>query len=275
MTPFIKRLYPWLGACVLLAQTAPVPDVATLLKEVQDHQRQMDSIRENYTFHEIVRTDSVDGNGAVKESKSEESEVFFMGGHRIIRLVKRDGKELSARDAAKELERVKKEIDGYAKSPPVTQRGRGGSRARIISRILPVAKMSNPRRITFRDRPTLVFDFSGDPKAKSKGMEQDIAKKLAGTIWIDEADKQVAHLELHFYDNFHIAGGVLASVQKGSSMVVDQAPIGDGLWMQTSSEDHLAARVVIKSLHENIHIQDFDYRKFDVGTRQQILSSPN
>jgi hypothetical protein len=260
---------------VLLAQTAPVPDVATLLKEVQDHQRQMDSIRENYTFHEIVRTDSVDGNGAVKESKSEESEVFFMGGHRIIRLVKRDGKELSARDAAKELERVKKEIDGYAKSPPVTQRGRGGSRARIISRILPVAKMSNPRRITFRDRPTLVFDFSGDPKAKSKGMEQDIAKKLAGTIWIDEADKQVAHLELHFYDNFHIAGGVLASVQKGSSMVVDQAPIGDGLWMQTSSEDHLAARVVIKSLHENIHIQDFDYRKFDVGTRQQILSSPN
>jgi hypothetical protein len=262
------------GAALLLALAAlawaQIPDTGALLREVLDHQSRTDAIRENYTFHEIVRTEALDGNGVVKETKSEESEVFFVNGHRIIRLVKRGGVELSAREQEREQERVKKEIDGYAKGARGAERGRGGGRARIISRILAVARTSNPRRVLFRGRETLVFDFEGDPKAKAEGMDQSAAKKLAGTVWIDEADKQVSRLEVHFYDNFHIGGGLLASVQKGTSMNVDQSPLGDGLWMQTASEDHLAARVVIKNLRENVHIQDFDFKKFDIGTSEHI-----
>lgn len=251
------------------AQTAAIPDVPTLLREVQEHQRKTDTIREDYTFHEIVRTDTLNGDGTVKETKSEESEVFFVHGHRILQVLKRDGVELNARDRAKEEDRVRKEIEGQAKKPKPTERGRGGGRDHIVSRILAVAKTSNPRRENFRGRPTLVFDFEGDPKAKANGMDQNAAKKLAGTIWIDEADREVARLEVRFYDNFRI-GGFLANVQKGTSMNVDQAPIGDGLWMQTGSEDHLAARLVVKNLRMNVHIQDFDFKKFNVGTKQQI-----
>jgi hypothetical protein len=256
-----------LSAFVLYAQ---IPEVTALLKQVQEHQHQTDSIRENYTFHELVRTDTLDSGGKVQESKSEESEVFFVTGHRIIRLVKRDGVELSPHEQEREQERVRKEIDGYARVAHGAERGRGGGRARIISQILAVAKTSNPRRVSFRGRDTLVFDFAGDPNAKASGMDQNAAKKLAGTVWIDEADRQVARLEVHFYDNFRIGGGLLASVRKGTSMNVDQAPLGDGLWMQTGSEDHLAARIVIKNLRENVHIQDFDFKKFDIGTVQQI-----
>lgn len=255
-----------LPACVAYAQT---PDAAALLKEVLAHQRKTDAIRENYTFHEIVRTDMLDGSGKVKETKSEESEVFFVSGHRIMRLVKRDGAALSAREQQREQERVVKEIEGHRKSLPYTERERGGGQARIITRILAVSTTSNPRHVMFRDRPTLVFDFAGDPKAKAAGMEQSAAKKLAGTVWIDEADKQVARLEVHFFDNFRI-GGFLASVQRGSSMNVDQAPLGDGLWMQVGSEDHLAARIVVKNLRENVHIEDFDFKKFDVGIAEKI-----
>lgn len=249
---------------------AQIPDVPALLNEVQEHQRRTDAMRENYTFHEIVRTDTLDGDGKVKGSKSEESEVFFVNGHRVIRLIKRDAVELSAREQEHELERARKEIEGFAKAPRGAQRGRGGGRARIISQILAVTKTSNPREITFRGRDTLVFDFAGDPKAKANGMDQNAAKKLAGTVWIDAADRQVARLEVHFYDNFRIGGGLLASVQKGTSMAVDQAPLGEGLWMQTGSEDHLAARIVVKNLRENLHIQDFDFKKFDIGTVEKI-----
>jgi hypothetical protein len=251
------------------AQNAPIPDVPTLLRQVQEHQRKTDAIRENYTFREIVRTDTLNRDGSIKETKSEESEVFFVRGHRILQLLKRDGSELSERERAKEEERVRKEIDGYTKKPKPTERGRGGGRDHIVSRMLAVAKTSNPRREIFRGRPTLIFDFEGDPKAKASGMDQNAAKNLAGTIWIDEADRQVARLEVRFYDNFRV-GGFLANVQKGTSMNVDQMPIGEGLWMQTASEDHLAARVVIKNLRMNVHIQDFDFKKFNVGTKQEI-----
>jgi hypothetical protein len=252
------------------AQTAAIPDPAALLKEVLDHQHTTDAIRENYTFHEIVRTDLLDGKDNVTGTKSEESEVFFVNGHRILRIVKRDGAELGPKEQEREQERVRKEIDGYVKAARGTERGRGGGRARIVTQILAVAKTTNPRRISFRGRDTLVFDFAGDPTAKASGMDQSAAKKLAGTVWIDEKDRQVARLEVHFYDNFRIGGGLVASVQKGTSMNVDQSPLGEGLWMQTGSEDHLAARVVVKNLRENVHIQDFDFKRFDIGTAQQI-----
>jgi len=274
VSPHSERLHhwSWFGVGLLLASLCPaqIPDPAALLKDVLDHQHQTDAIRENYTFHEIVRTETLDGNDKVKETTTLESEVFFVSGRRIIRLVKREGVELSAKDQAREQERVKKEIDGVLSAPRGAQRGRGGGRARIVSEILAVAKTSNPRRVSFRGRDTLVFDFAGDPKAKASGMDQNAAKKLAGTVWIDEADRQVARLEVHFYDSFRIGGGLLASVQKGTSMNVDQSPLGEGLWMQVSSEDHLAARVVVKNFRMNVHIQDFDFKKFDIGTVQKI-----
>jgi hypothetical protein len=262
------------AATLLLAcmASAQIPDAGALLKEVLEHQRKTDAIRENYTFHEIVRTDMLDGGGKVKETKSEELEVFFVSGHRIMRLVKRDGVELNAHDRQREQERVTNEVAGNRKRLPYTERERGGGQARIITRILAVSTTSNPRHVMFRDRPTLVFDFAGDPKAKATGMDQNAAKKLAGTVWIDEADRQVARLEVHFSDNFRIGGGLLASVQKGTSMNVDQAPLGDGLWMQVGSEDHLAARIVVKNLRENVHIQDFDFKKFDVGMAEKIAA---
>ena len=48
-----------------------------------------------------------------------------------------------------------------------------------------------------------------------------------GTAWIDEADRQVAHLEVIFNDNFHVAGGLFANVEKGSNFHFDQALVND------------------------------------------------
>jgi len=81
VTPYSERLHHrtrLIAAALLLTAVAyaQIPDAAALLQEVLEHQRKTDSIRENYTFHEIVRTDMLDGDGKVKETKSEESEVF-------------------------------------------------------------------------------------------------------------------------------------------------------------------------------------------------------
>jgi hypothetical protein len=141
----------------------------------------------------------------------------------------------------------------------------------MISTILPMVTVSNPRRISFHGRSTLAFDFIGDPHAKAKDTNQNVAKKMAGTVWFDEADHQVARLEVHLYDNFRLGGGLLASVQKGSTIDVEQSPIGDGLWMQTSSEQRFAARIVVKSVRENVHIKNVDFKKFNVDALDKTL----
>jgi hypothetical protein len=85
-------------------------------------------------------------------------------------------------------------------------------------------------------------------------------------------DHEVARLEVRFDDNFHIGGGFLASIQRGTSLVFVQARLDQDLWMPVASEIHLASReLLIKGVRENIHITDSDFRRFDVGVVQQIV----
>ena len=255
------------GLFVSVAGAQAIPDLDTLLKEMQANQHKMDNIRENYTFHRIRTEEDLDEKGAVIKTTSQEREIFFVNGFSIGRLVKKDGVELKGAEEKNEQARVKKMIEMRLKSEgPKRQRGQ----VSLISQILPMVKVSNPRRLSFHDRNTLAFDFTGDPHAKGKDMEENAAKKLAGTIWFDEADRQVARFEVHFYDNFRIGAGFLASVQKGTTFEVEQSPIGEGLWMQTSSEQHITARIVVKSFRQNVHIKNFDFKKFNVDTMQQI-----
>ena len=127
----------------------------------------------------------------------------------------------------------------------------------------------NPRRENYHGRPAIVFDFIGRKDAETHGMIEDASKKLQGTIWIDEADRQVAHLEVSFNDNFHVAGGILATIQKGSNFRFDQAPVGGGVWLPTGGEGSMQARVLLlKSVRQRYSERDYDFKHFSVDAQQ-------
>jgi hypothetical protein len=251
---------------LLFFQDAPLPDPVALMKEVQTHQKQMDELRENYTFHRIRQVEELDGKGAVKKTTVVEREVFYVNGRQIARLIKNGDTPLTPDEDKKEQERVRKLTIENAKKPPSF--GKGGG-VNLILMVLSVADVSNPRRVDLNGRSTLVFDFKGDKRAEAHGMQENGAKKLEGSVWVDEADRQVAKLEVEFYDNFRIAGGLLASIQKGTVMKVEQSPIGEGLWMQTESDQHMNMRVIVKGVHENTLVKNFDFKRFNAEALPQ------
>jgi len=260
------------GVCALAQIAAPgarpIPDPGALLEEAKANQHKLDEIRENYTFHMIRRTDDLDKNGAVVKTTSFEREVFFVNGRRIARLVKRDGKKLAPSEDKAEQARVRKVVETAIKAG--SRPTRSPSRVGEITDILAVVKISNPRRVLLKGRESLAYDFTGDPHAHSSDLEQSAAKKMSGTLWFDEADRQVARLEVRFDADFHIGGGLLANIEKGTTMEMEQSPVGDGLWMQTSNAQHMDARLVVKKIREDIHVEDFDFKKFNVAAVQQV-----
>ena len=236
---------------------AQMPDIHDLLKDVQAHQAKLDQIRDNYTFHQTSTTEELDGPGRVVKSTTTESEVFFVNGWRVSRVVKKEGKAVAEED-------VTKKVAALAKKAPL-KRGPG-----LLTQILAVAAISNPRHTTINGRAALAYDFRGNPKAESHGLAQDALKKTAGAIWFDEAEHQIIRAEIEFFENFRIGGGLLANVQKGSRVDVEQAPIGDGIWMQSATDQHFGLRVVFKGVRQNVRTRSFDFRKFDVGMTQSI-----
>ncbi|HTY85487.1 MAG TPA: hypothetical protein VMB19_14790 [Silvibacterium sp.] len=248
------------------ANQGPIPDPATLMKQVEDHQRKLDQTRENYTYREITVIHELDKNGNVKKTQSEEDDVFFVNSHEIDRKVKKDGKDLSSDEQKKEQERVMKEVDKAQKTPP----GQSTDKNDVsISKLLTIMKVSNPRREVLDGRSTFAFDFIGDPHAQTHGMAENASKKLAGTIWIDEQDREVRRLIARFDDNFHLGFG-LFSVGKGSNFTFDQKLVNNQLWLPTSGQAHVVAHAIgIIGYRADISMTDDQYQVFHAEAQQQ------
>ena len=125
------------------------------------------------------------------------------------------------------------------------------------------------RRENFRGRATIIFDFVGRKDLKAHGLSEDASKKLQGTVWVDEADRQVAHLDVSFIDNFHIGGGLVANIQKGSRFSFDQALINGEIWLPTGGEGTVDMRVfLVKGVREHFIERDSDFKRFSVDAEQ-------
>ncbi len=248
------------------AANTPLPAIPELMREVADHQKQLDKVRENYTFSSLRTIQDLDANGQVKKTETEETEEFFVNGHLIGRKVKKDGQPLSEHELKKETERVNKLVEKAEKTP----RDQPLEGQRIsVSRLLEIMEVRNPRREIFRGRPSIVFDFIGRKDAESHGLAEDASKKLQGSLWIDEADRQVVHLEASFNDNFHIGGGLLGTIEKGSNYRFDQALVNGEIWLPTGGEGNVQARVLlVKGIRQHYTESDFDFKRFRVETQQ-------
>ncbi len=272
---YIRNVSFWIGCAVLLvspgvaggrlAAEAPLPNIRELMQQVQEHQKQLDKIRENYTYTSYQVVEDIDANAQVKKTESSEYEDFFVNGHVIERKIKSKDQPLNAHDQQKETERVTKLVEKAEKTP----RDKPLEGPTIsVSRLLDIMDVRNERRELYRGDPTIVFDFVGRKDAKTHGMAEDASKKLEGTIWINEADRQVAHIEVRFNDNFRMIGGILATVQKGSHFSFDQARVNGEIWLPTGAEGTVQARLLLfKNLRQHFRERVYDYQRFKVETQ--------
>jgi hypothetical protein len=254
----------------------PLPDIATLFHDVEAHQKQLDSIRRNYMYRSAELEEELDGDGKVKHTKREEREIFFVGRRQVSRLLKKDGVELSAAEQKKEQERVDKEVKELQKKEVKRQQkedeGKHADNEITVETLLRICRFTDPRRISFNGRDTIVFEFSGNPDFKAHGMAENAMKKLSGKVWIDEVGREVVRMEVQFDEAFKIAGGLFASVHKGSHFAFEQALVNDEVWLPTYEEANVVARVLVfKGIREHSVSHFSDYRKFRVASKVDVV----
>jgi hypothetical protein len=247
-------------------EPAALPDAATMLHEVETRQKQLDKVREDYTFRAVQTVRQLDSSGNTKKTETEEHEVFFVNGHQVEKLVRKDGKDLTPDQARKEQDRVNKEVlkltkPGY-KDPDKDEI--------TVSRLLQIVTFSRPRRVRLNGRDTIAFDFTGDEHAKTHGRDEEALKKVSGTVWVDESDHEVSRMSATLDENYHVGFGLLASVAKGSNVVFDQALIRNEAWLPTAIAVHLQARAfLVAGFRADIDVRFDQYRKFQTDAVQQ------
>lgn len=256
------------GAAVRPQQPAlPLPDIHQLVCEVAKHQKQVETVRENYTYSSLLTIQFFDSKGHLKGTETEEHENFYVNGYLIGRVVKKDGQPLSDEGQNKQTKSIAKVVKKVEKAPHAapTLEALGIS----VGRLLDLVDASNLRREDeFQGRPVLVFDFAGRADAKAHGLDEKITKGLKGIFWIDEADREVVHMEASVDHDIHLVWGGFATIKKGTRFHIYQAPVSDGLWLPTSFYGVMQARMLGIQMSARGTERDYDYKRFNIESLQ-------
>lgn len=269
----------------------PLPDIPALLEEVGKNEDKVDELLEKYTYTQTTVSREINKNGQMVVKESETHELTFYKGNRIRRLIAKNGQPLSAKDEADETKKIEKRIREIEKKEAekarkaekereVAQENTGnpdperGQRISIAD-VLRASKLVNPRRERFRGRDVIVFDFEPLPGYKPRKDYEKFFGKMAGAIWIDAADKQVARVEAKLVDSYKIAGGLLASLKEGGSFVLEQERVNNEIWLPTRADINLGVKVLlVKGLNFNQIVTYGNYKRFNVESEKEKLKDP-
>ncbi|MGH9766971.1 MAG: hypothetical protein ACREAB_05990 [Blastocatellia bacterium] len=269
----------------------PLPEIAGLLEEVRKNQEAIDNLLEKYTYTETITDRSFDSKSRMKVTESETFERIFHKGVSLRRLVARNGKPLSPKEEAEAQKDIEKRIREIEKREAEEERKeREGARKRSqnpggdpasdpddgrktpsITQALRASRFLNPRRERFRSRDVIVCDFEPLPGYKPRNMIETIFGKMAGAIWIDPVDKQVARLEGRLISKI---GGVLGSVREGAAVVREQERVNQELWLPTLIEINLAGRALFIGVSVNRTATFGNYKRFNVEAEKEQLKDP-
>ena len=253
-----------------------LPDLQALFKEIDDNQKAIDKIKENYAGTRNEEQTEYDKTGKVTKHEVKEYSFFYLNGDEISTLTKKDGTPLGGDEQRKENEKTQKEIQEIqknqdkkeAKEEKAKEEGkekRDDDDDVGIEVFLRACQFVNPRRERFRGQDVLVFDFEPNPEFKPRKLAEKVVHELAGVIWIDEKAHDVARLEAYFVGDFKFGGGLIANLQKGTSFTFEQAFLNNEVWLPTYEEAHVGVRLLLlKGIKVNAVTRYSDYKKFNV-----------
>jgi hypothetical protein len=255
------------------AASTLLPDIATLVRDVTKNQQAIDELQKQYTCHLTEEQQTVDSKGRETSKTTRESEVFNIGGEEVRHLIAKDGKPLEGNEKKKEDERFNKEFEKQTREADAAARDTKKQTKQQekddaqISDFLRAVRFTNPRRERFRGEDVIAVDFGPNPDFKPRKAIENVIHQMTGVIWIDEKARDVARLEARFEANVKIAGGVVGSLEKGSSFVFEQARVNDEVWLPTYDEVHLGGRFLFLKVKANQTDRYTDYKKFRAETK--------
>ncbi len=255
----------------------PLPDINAMLADVKKNEDKIDEILEQYSYTENISRREIGKDGVMKEKESETFELSFYKGNRIRRQIEKNGKPLTGKDEENELKEFEKRVNEIEKEEAkkaakrereLTQQKNGapdsdkGGRV-SVSDVLHASKLVNPRRERYKGRDVIVFDFEPLIGYKPQKDYEKFFGKMAGAIWVDPNDKQVVRIEARLIDSYKIAGGLLASLKKGATFVLEQQRVNDEIWLPSIAEVNLSLKVLLfKGIEANQVNTYGNYKKY-------------
>lgn len=268
-----------LAPLALCAQEEAQPDVMSLIRQAVENDKANDKKAREYMYIEREETKKKQGKGF--KTEVETREVFYLYGDEVSRLIAKDDKPLSEKDAKKEEERIAKVIE-KKKNESESDRRKHEEKA----------QKNKEEERKFLDEVEQAYDFtlhglenvggreawviSGEPRRDfhPKSKEAKILPKIRFKAWIDKEETEWVKVEAEVIDNITF-GLFLAKLEKDAHLTLEQTRINDEIWLPQHVNVAADARLLFKHFDIKSDITYRDYRKFRTEAKiTGVVDSP-
>jgi len=180
-------------------------------------------------------------------------------------------KELEKKDR-EEKEQVEKETNKREKKSEEERQKEKAKADReeqeILDDVFALYDLQLVRREPISEISTILVTFKPKANYKAKTREGKILQHIGGRAWIAEDDHELARLEAEILDPISVGAGILAKVNKGSTVVIERRKINGEIWLPKKEEATLNAKVLLlKGFNLREASEYSDYKKFGVDVQ--------
>ena len=256
------------------AETLSNDQIKDLIRRVAENDMANDKKLRDYTYTEREETKKINHAGEVSSTESKTSEVLQIYGETVEKLIAKNDKPLSQKDAAKEDERIQKIIDKRKnesdsdREKRIKKEEKDREEGREFVKEIADAydfRLLGVENIDGRE----AWVIQADPRSGIRAPQEKakLLTKIAGKVWIDKEESQWVRLDTRVTDTISF-GLFLARLHEGTRIVVEQTRINDEVWLPKHAAVHVDVRVaLLKNFDVDLDVTDRDYKKFRTGAR--------
>ena len=243
--------------------------IKELIQKVADNDLENNKRLHDYIYSERQEQHKLDKQGTITSTEAKTYDVLQIYGESVYRLVAKDDKLLSEKEAAKEEEKIQKLIDKRRNESP-SEREKGLKKEEkereegreFVKEVADAYTFTHVTTEQIDGRDTYVIAAEPRPGFEPHRKEARFLPKIHGHIWIDAAENQWVKLDVEVIDTISF-GLFLARLHKGTHIVTEQTRVNDEVWLPRHTEVHVDVRVaLLKNFNVNMDVTDKDYKKF-------------
>ena len=245
-----------------------------LFRVVAEKDLENDKRQRNYTYIERQVESKLDGRGKSKSSEVKTYEVLEVYGEQVERLIEKDDKALSQKDAAKEEQRIQKIIDKRKHESESARRRREEHEAKdredgrkFVTEVADAYNFKLVGSENVAGREAWVIDGEPRPGFVPHMKEAKLLPKFHGRVWVDKADLQLSKMDVECLDTVSF-GLFLARLHKGSRLMLEQTRVNDEVWLPQHVTAKIDVRVaLVKGFNMGFDQTFRDYKKFRADSK--------
>jgi hypothetical protein len=248
--------------------------IRDLIRRAAEKDQQNNKKKRDYTYVQREEEHKKNGKGEPQSSETRTYDVMMLYGERVRRLIGKNDKPLSEKDAAKEEEKLQKIIDQGKNENDDDRRRRLEKEEKQQEDdrkfVSEVADAYNFRLVDvepYNGRDAYVIDADPRPGFQPKLRDAKMLPNFRFRVWIDVAESRWVKIDIQCIETASF-GWILARLHKGSNIVIELTRVNEDVWLPRHVALKLDARIALfKGLNLDEDATYRDYKKFRTDIR--------